>query len=514
MDDIDCWILLASLWPVYTITLLLTAWAAFVGGLYWRRKLHTTGLHGPTEKPYIGTTGAFTDSMDTSESCRQYALKYGPVFQVPTGMLLSRIVICDSAAIAHFYANAPAIYRTPGSARRITENLVGHGLLWVDGEHHLKLPSESPFSDSSVKAFTSAFFNMAYKMINMWNRKLESRPHGVVIEAQHWMNSVILDTLGTSGFSHDFESLNRDYCTVTAAFNALRAPTTSCLSDLISRFGSSFHILCNIPTAKHRVLTNFCTYMSQIAEKVLERSGKEAKDDSVVGLLTESPDGEFRLSHEEVLAQCEFHFLSSKIIDMVSDQWLLVELAKDLSIQETLTKELQQVDDYLTHTEICTLPYLNAVVLETLRLHPPIGETTRVAIEDDVIPLSSPIIIRSGETVTSINIAKRCMNTSEPFWGLGCLEFDPRRWFQGVNTNNFPRNSHLAFRDGPRTCLGRGFAMALIKVVVCVIIRNFTLALPEGPQSIIQSTGGYIPRPRICGQGSEVLIVVRKRNRG
>ncbi|KAJ6603026.1 hypothetical protein B0H10DRAFT_2229955 [Mycena sp. CBHHK59/15] len=46
--------------------------------------------------------------------------------------------------------------------------------------------------------------------------------------------------------------------------------------------------------------------MSQIAEKVLERSGKEAKDDSVVGLLikalAESPDGEFRLSHEEVLA--------------------------------------------------------------------------------------------------------------------------------------------------------------------------------------------------------------------
>ncbi|KAJ6615446.1 cytochrome P450 [Mycena sp. CBHHK59/15] len=309
MDNIDCWILLASLWPVYTITLLLTAWAAFVGGLSWRRKLHTTGLHGPTEKPYIGTTGAFTDSMNTSESCRQYALKSGPVFQVPTGMLSSRIVICDSAAIAHFYANAPAIYRTPGSARRITENLVGCGLLWADGEHHLNhRKALSPiFTDSSVKAFTSAFFDMAYKMIDMWNRALESRPRGVVIEAQHWMNSVVLDTLGTSGFSHDFESLNGDYCTVTAAFNALRAPTTSCLLDLVFRFGSSFHILRNIPTAKHRVLTNFRTYMSQIAEKVLERSGKEAKDDSVVGLLikalAESPDGEFRLSHEEVLAQ-------------------------------------------------------------------------------------------------------------------------------------------------------------------------------------------------------------------
>ncbi|KAJ7016460.1 hypothetical protein C8F04DRAFT_897696, partial [Mycena alexandri] len=73
------------------------------------------------------------------------------------------------------------------------------------------------------------------------------------------------------------------------------------------------------------------------------------------------------------------------------------------------------------------LPLLHAVVYEALRLHPPKGNTTRVAAQDDVIPLSSRSITRSGETATSIRVAKGTvvvapiwhLNTSETFWGPG-----------------------------------------------------------------------------------------------
>jgi hypothetical protein len=44
-----------------------------------------------------------------------------------------------------------------------------------------------------------------------------------------------------------------------------------------------------------------------------------------------------------------------------------------------------------------SLPYLDMVVRETLRLFAPVPTTIRVAVTDDVIPLSSPYTDINGE---------------------------------------------------------------------------------------------------------------------
>lgn len=112
-----------------------------------------------------------------------------------------------------------------------------------------------------------------------------------------------LDSLGLVGFAHDFESLKGDYCIVTAAFYALRAPHTNSPSDLIFRLASStMPILRNIPTAKNRIIQDFRAYMGGIAGDILERNdaqetkaqGSEGTEDkSILGLLSmcsELPD--------------------------------------------------------------------------------------------------------------------------------------------------------------------------------------------------------------------------------
>jgi cytochrome P450 len=40
--------------------------------------------------------------------------------------------------------------------------------------------------------------------------------------------------------------------------------------------------------------------------------------------------------------------------------------------------------------ELNALPYLDAVVRETMRLHAPVPSTFRVATKDDAIPLNTP----------------------------------------------------------------------------------------------------------------------------
>ena len=48
------------------------------------------------------------------------------------------------------------------------------------------------------------------------------------------------------------------------------------------------------------------------------------------------------------------------------------------------------------------LPYLDAVVRETLRLHSPVATLTKIAMKDDMIPLDKPFIDNKGNTQRAI----------------------------------------------------------------------------------------------------------------
>jgi cytochrome P450 len=98
--------------------------------------------------------------------------------------------------------------------------------------------------------------------------------------------------------------------------------------------------------------------------------------------------------------------------------------------------------------------------------------------EDDVIPLSEPVCTRSGKMTDSISIAKgssmvisiRAINRSLAIWGPDAKEFKPDRWLteDGISGKAKEVQGHrhlLTFVDGPRTCLGKDFAVAEFKVI-------------------------------------------------
>lgn len=123
------------------------------------------------------------------------------------------------------------------------------------------------------------------------------------------------------------------------------------------------------------------------------------------------------------------------------------------------------------------LPYLDAVVNEILRLHPPIEMTTRMAAVGDVIPLSTPITLPDGRTTDRVAVAAgqfvlvpiSAMNRMEALWGADAKQFVPERWLEEkglpAGVRDIQGHRHLlTFMDGPRMCLGRGFAVAEFKV--------------------------------------------------
>lgn len=93
--------------------------------------------------------------------------------------------------------------------------------------------------------------------------------------------------------------------------------------------------------------------------------------------------------------------------------WITYRLSFNPDIQSQLREECQanplptelHGNAPLTSEELARfdkLPLLDAVVRETLRLHAPIAETSRQAIQDDVIPVSRPYLDAQGVEHNSI----------------------------------------------------------------------------------------------------------------
>lgn len=71
--------------------------------------------------------------------------------------------------------------------------------------------------------------------------------------------------------------------------------------------------------------------------------------------------------------------------------------------QKKLRDELLQVSsDSPSMDELNALPYLDAVVRETLRLYAPLPFTFRVSVKDDVLPLSTPVRDKVGKVHESL----------------------------------------------------------------------------------------------------------------
>ncbi|KAJ6549021.1 cytochrome P450 [Mycena vulgaris] len=427
----------------------------------------------------------------------EWAARYGPVYEVPVAFGHTQVMLADPKALAHAYAYDRAVYIKPAGQRFFIGRIFGRGFLWAEGDEHKRQRKglTPAFSNAAIRRLTSVFYDSAYKLKSFWDAKLDSAPDGAIIEVQEWMNRVALDSIGIAGFSHDFGYLEQKQSPVTRAFESLGVTEQTFATNLVFMLSFAFPFLLSVPTERMRVFWELRRSLNGIAQRLLanarrERQGlvkEELIDKSVIGLLLkdEAPN------EEEVVAQMVSHSMRVNFGFMyqfhrmcywyettsISLTWALIELAKHPDKQDKLRSELSRFGaiDPTWDQLGSDLPYLDATVSEILRLHPAVIETMREAIHDDVVPLGAPIVTPSGETISSIIVAKgsvvvvpiRSINRSEVLWGPDAKEFKPERWLDGditVRAQELQGYRHLlTFHDGPRTCLGKSFALAEFK---------------------------------------------------
>jgi cytochrome P450 len=168
--------------------------------------------------------------------------------------------------------------------------------------------------------------------------------------------------------------------------------------------------------------------------------------------------------------------------------WLL---ATDQPLQQALRDEINDFPGEPTYDELNnpdTLPFLDAVCKESLRLFSAGARNEKVAITDDVIPLREPVRGTDGLWIKSIPVKKGqiihipsiAINRDEDVWG-DADTFRPSRWLVGTpyaekyckpdERGLLPADqmcggwaSTFSFSEGPRTCIGLNLALFEYKV--------------------------------------------------
>ncbi|MBA0642882.1 hypothetical protein Goklo_027215 [Gossypium klotzschianum] len=253
-----------------------------------------------------------------------------------------------------------------------------------------------------------------------------------------------------------------------------------------------------------QVRDKFDSMMDRII-KEHEEARKTNKDDNTVKdlldvLLDISQDesSEMRLTRENIKAFILDLFVAGTDTSAVTIEWALSELINHPNIMEKARQEIDIVvgkDKIVQESDVTNLPYLQAIVKETLRLHPAGPMIVRESSEDcNIEGYEIP-----AKTRLFINV-----------WAIGRdrdhwenpLEFRPERFVNGRSSQMDVRGQHfhlLPFGSGRRSCPGTSMALQVVQTSLAIMIQCFDWKV-DGSVDMEEGPGLTLPRahPLIC----------------
>ena len=135
---------------------------------------------------------------------------------------------------------------------------------------------------------------------------------------------------------------------------------------------------------------------------------------------------------------------------------------------------------------------LHYVLLEAMRLYPPVPLVSRTNLDDDII---GGYRIPKG---TELDLPQWVVHR-DPEWWQDPLTFNPLRWTED-QVKSRPKYCYFPFAEGPRKCIGMELAMMEAKIILAEVIKNYVLELAPGfiPQIFggitLQSKNGMMVR--------------------
>ncbi|ESW15604.1 hypothetical protein PHAVU_007G086200 [Phaseolus vulgaris] len=217
-----------------------------------------------------------------------------------------------------------------------------------------------------------------------------------------------------------------------------------------------------------------------IRKRVAEREGpRVVKGDFLDVLLDQCEQGEASdFTVESIKPLILDLFIAGSDTSGSTTEWAMAELLRNPEVMQKAREEVIQVigssSVEITETDIPRLPYIQAIVKETLRLHPP-------------VPLLLPYVAGHDVEVSGYTIHKGnqvlinawSIGRNPQFWDEPLL-FQPQRFLRSNIDFKGRDFEYLPFGGGRRICPGLPLAIRMITLMLAALLHSFQWELPQG----------------------------------
>jgi len=371
-----------------------------------------------------------------------------------------------------------------------------------------------------------------------------------VIDLPFWTSRCALDAIGEIAFDYRFGALDDSENALGKAFSNLMLDTFGTMGgrDIFALNIMGYiptwlreWIGDNIPSKKLLHAHTTAKLATEVArDLVAEKSkalmeGRGSRD--IMSLLIRanaSENQKVRLNEEEILGVMRVVILAGHETTANTLCWMLLEIARSPAIQTRLRREIREMeqivqlrgDSQYTIADLDSMPYLNAVLKETLRYHPVAINTFRQTARDDILPLSNPITTLTGEVINELPVPKgmkiitsiSSYNRKQDIFGPDAHLYNPDRWFNsGIKkeTSVGVVGNLVSFSGGVRSCIGWKFAMAELQAFLFELVGNFEFETTPECQ-MIRREAAIIMTPTLESQvdkGAQLPLRVRVASR-
>ncbi|KAJ7972076.1 Cytochrome P450 family protein [Quillaja saponaria] len=433
---------------------------------------------GPIGLPVLGNLHQL--GPRPHESLSNLSKIYGHLMSLRLGSITVVIASSPSTAQEILHKNDQTFANRPIPDSVAAQPHVEGTLAWVPGNHRWRnrrrICSTQMFTDQKLDSLQHFRHSKVHQLIqHIKKHSLAGTP--VDIGALAFAST--LNLISNTIFSIDlvdpnFETAGEFKDLVWRIMEDAGKPNISDYFPVLKRF--------DLQGVRRHVQVSYFR-LHEIFDEIIEKRLKsrelsdERNGDFLDILLDQMKEGGSGFSIETIKPLILDLFIAGSDTSGLTTEWAMAEL---LHKPETLKKARKEVLEVIganrevKESDINRLPYIQAIVKETLRLHPP-------------VPLLLPYVAGNnveigGHTIKKGNqvmINAWCIGRNPQYWD-DPMSFLPER-FMGSKIDYKGRDfEYLPFGAGRRICPGLPLANRMVNLMLAAIIHSYDWKLPEG----------------------------------
>lgn len=460
-------------------------------------------LPGPRGLPILGNALQL-DIPRLHLILEEWAATYGPLYQIGLGPR-PVVVSADPELNNQILRARPDTFRRNGAVEPVFRELGAHGVFSAEGEEW-KVQRRLTMAALSNKYLRNFFPTMTRVIERLQRRWQAAAVAGATVDIQKDLMCLTVDVTTNLAFGYDMNTLEQ-------GADQIQQHLERIMPALGKRVVAPFPYWRYVKLPSDRALdrslavihATIQTFIDEARQRMAAHPQLQAHPTNLLeAMLAYAEAGEegtapVGLSDEEIIGNVFTMLVAGEDTTANTLSWILYQLAIYPAVQQKVQAEVDAqmgVDGELDWQQIDHLPYLDAVINETLRLRPVApfyGLETNETVELAGVQIPQGTLIyllsRPGALLAE--------NFAEP------ERFRPERWLtaaggcpfhsgQGASaqTQNdqspaaHNRHVHIPFGHGPRLCPGRNLALVEIKAALAMICHHFAVTFVGDPAQV------------------------------